>query len=391
VLAGAAALGAYEAGVLSYLANEVRRDVPLAMPEVVSGTSAGAINAMALAAYADDPATGVRLLVRAWTELRLGQFVRPSSIELLSMFLDVAGAPLRLRRALHAHSIRGGLLDPKPIAQLVDRIPLRRIDDHLASGRLRGVVVMATSVSNGAAAIFHQTASPVRPWLEANVLPIATPILPTHVVASAAIPLLFPTVEIDGNKYCDGGLRQMVPLSPAIHLGADRLLVISPLPVVSTSTPEAGSILVTSPWYLAGKVLNALFADRVEMDLARLRHTTAILRAGTHRFGPSFEHEINLELAGGAELRAIDALSIEPSEDLGALAAAHVKSPAFASSAPGLAGKMLRRIADGDPARVGDLLAYLLFDGSFTSLLIEKGRADARARHDQLCALFDRS
>ena len=375
--------------MLSYLAGEVGREVPLAMPDVVSGTSAGAINAMALAAYADEPAVGARLLVRAWTELRIGQFVRPSSIEVLSMLLDVTGAPLRLRRALQAHAIRGGLLDPRPIARLVDRIPLRRIDDHLASGRLRGVAVMATRVANGAAAIFHHTANPVRPWLEPNVLPIATPITPAHVAASAAIPLLFPTVQIDGDKYCDGGLRQMVPLSPAIHLGADRLLVVSPLPVVTTG-PDASSTAVTSPLYLAGKALNALFADRVELDLARLNHTNEILRAGARRFGPSFEHEINLELTrgGGAELRAIDALNIEPSVDFGMVAAAHVRSPAFEASAPGLAGKLLRRIADGDPARAGDLLAYLLFDGSFTSILVDQGRADARTRHDQLCALF---
>lgn len=147
---------------------------------------------------------------------------------------------------------------------------------------------------------------------------------------------------------------------------------------------------VASPLYLAGKALNALFADRVEADLARLTHTTAILRAGERRFGSSFEREINVGLAraGEPELRAIDALCIRPSLDLGALAAQHVTSRAFGARVPGVVGRLLRCIADGDPSRLGDLLAYMLFDGSFTTALIDLGRADSRARRDELCALF---
>jgi NTE family protein len=392
VLAGAAALGAYEAGVLSYLVEDVARDLRV-MPKVMSGTSAGALNAMALAAFADEPVLGIRALVRAWTELRLGQFLRPSSIELVSMFLDVAGAPLRLRRALRIRSIRGALLDQTPIAELVARIPLGRIGEHVASGRLYGVAVSATRVATGAAVIFHQAAKLARAWqLEANLVPIATQITADHVLASAAIPLLFPTVEVDHDWYCDGGLRQMVPLSPAIHLGADRLLVVNPLHARPAGAPsDARSTPVTSPLYLAGKALNALFADRIETDLARLTRITHILRAGARRFGPSFEREINLELAraGEPELHTIEALSIEPSLDLGALAVELVTSPAFASRVPGSAGRLLRWIADGDPSRVRDLLAYVLFDGSFTAVLVDLGRADARARHDDLCALVE--
>lgn len=393
VLAGAAALGAYEAGVLSYLAEDVAPDVGGAMPVIVSGTSAGALNTMALASSADQPASGIRLLVRAWTELRLGRILRPSSIELLSMLFDVTGAPLRLRRALRIRSIRGGLLDQAPIAELAMQIPLGRIDEHLASGRLHGAAVSATRVATGAAVIFYQTAKLARPWhVQANLVPVATRITTDHVLASAAIPLLFPPVEIDGEKYCDGGLRQMVPLSPAIHLGADRLLVVNPLPAARTGArAPSGTTSVTSPLYLAGKALNALFADRVEVDLGRLSATTAILRAGERRYGPSFEREINQELvrAGEPELRAIDALRIEPALDLGALAAEHVTNRAFAARVPGAAGRLMRCIADGDPSRVGDLLAYLLFDGSFTAALIDLGRADARARHDELCALLE--
>src|SRR5665647_1024449 len=128
VLAGAAALGAYEVGVLDYLIERVDRDVGGGwMPDVVSGTSAGAINAMALAAFADTPSRGIRLLVKAWKELRIDRVFQPSSLELLLMICDVSGVPRGIRRALQAFSVRGGLLDLIPISRLLTRIPIHRI------------------------------------------------------------------------------------------------------------------------------------------------------------------------------------------------------------------------------------------------------------------------
>ena len=386
VLAGAAALGAYEVGVLSHVFERVLPEVGGSI-DVFTGTSAGAINATALAAFADQPVAGTRLLAREWSELVLAQVVRPSSIELFSMLLDVAGAPTRLRRALQVRTIRGGLLDSAPIARLVARIPTARISEQVRAGHVRGIAISATRVANGRAIVFYEASPATGPWhTEVHVIPVATQLSGDHVLASAAIPLLFPAVQIDGEPYCDGGLRQMVPLSPAIHLGAERLLVVNPLPAVRDNPARAPA--VTSPLYLAGKALNTLFADRVEVDLMQLDRTTAILRAGARRFGPSFEREINRQLVVDGEhpLHAIEAVCLEPSRDLGLLAAEYVTSPRFASR--GSAGWLLRRIADGDPERAGDLLASLLFDGGFTSELVELGQADARRQHARLAALL---
>jgi len=391
VLAGAAALGAYEIGVMSHVLEEVSRDVGMStMPVVVSGTSAGGINAAALAAFADDPLEGVKQVRDAWEELRLANAVRPSTVELLSMLLDVVGTPAGLRRAMHALTIRGGLLDPTPIEHQIAKAPLERIPELLRRGVLRGVAVSATRVSNGDAVVFHDGVQ-VEPWsVHELVVPVATHLRLEHVKASAAIPLLFPPVRIGDDLFCDGGLRQLVPLSPAIHLGAKRLLVVNPLPATRPLPPDTRDIIMTSPLYLAGKAMNALFADRVEVDLARLEHTNALLRAGRRRYGAGFEREINAELVreGQDEVHEIAAVAIEPTRDLGAMAAAYVVSREFEKRAPGTPGFVFRWLADGDPQRAGDLLGYLLFDGGFTSQLIEQGRADAKARHEELCALF---
>lgn len=393
VLAGAAALGAYEVGVLSYVVDDVARALDgRAMPAVVSGTSAGAINAAALAAFADVPRVGAARLRDAWTELRLERTLRPSSIELLSMFLDVTGTPVSLRRAIRALSIRGGLLDPTPIARQIEKAPIARIGEHLRARRLLGVAVSATRVVDGGAVVFHDAASPID-WPRSErerVRMVAAMIGVEHVLASAAIPLLFPGVRIGADLYCDGGLRQMVPLSPALHLGADRLLVVNPLPAVRVPEGVPTRMMLTSPLFLAGKAINALFADRVEADLDRLDHMNALLRAGRRRFGPGFARDINAELVreGGSPLHEIQSVRVEPSRDLGVMAAEYVTSKGFRSRATCAAGLLLRWLADGDPHRTGDLIGYLLFDGGFTAELIALGRADAAAKHEELCALF---
>ena len=392
VLAGAAAVGAYEVGVLRYLVTELEPDLQGPLFDVVCGTSAGAINAVTLAAFADRPAAGVRQLCDAWSALRIDQMLRPSVIELLSMTLDVTGAPRSARRAIRACGARGGLLDPAPIRSLVDQVPLDRIPAQLRTGQLRGIAISTTRVATGKAVVFYQAASPIPSWPSRNEELVEQELLADHVVASAAIPLLFPAVVIGSEAYCDGGLRQLVPLSPALRLGADRLLVINPLAESAAGDrviEGARRAATTSPLYLAGKALNALFADRIEADLDRMAQVSTLLRAGRRRFGPAFEHELSVELAsmGVAPLRDVEVLHIVPSRDLGALAAEYVASPQFAET-HGAAGRVLRQIADGDPARAGNLLSYVLFDGGFASLLIELGHADARAQQAALAVLL---
>ena len=391
VLAGAAALGAYQIGVLDHLVTHVAPalDAGLGL-EVLSGTSAGAIHAAALASNIDDPGAAVATMRAAWTSLRLDEMLRPSAIELLSMLSELAGRPERIHRILQALGARGGLVDPRPVARLaaqaVDRVA---IGEHLRRRRLAGVAVSATEVATGRATVFHQARHP--PAVSGAVM-VPVELAPEHVLASASMPVLFPAVAIGGELYCDGGLRQMVPLSPALHLGARRVLVVSAVARIDDDAfaGAARRAAVASPLYLAGKALDALFSDGVESDLDRLRQVNRLLDAGTRRYGAGFAASLDRDLAsvGAPPVRPIDAVHLQPSRDLGALAAAYVASDDFARRARGATSRAFRCVAGDNGARGGGLLAYLLFDGGFAAQLIDLGHDDARARHDELVALF---
>ncbi|MBL8621969.1 MAG: patatin-like phospholipase family protein [Myxococcales bacterium] len=392
VLAGASALGAYQAGVLRYLVREAARDLPRRFRfEILSGTSAGSINALGLAAHAADPWVAVDRLCDAWTSLDLSAVLRPSAIEVIAMAADVAGLPRRLKRALQGFGARGGLLDPRPFERIMAReVPPAAITANLAAGALDAVALATTHVASGKAAVFYQGHLAPRPGPDVGAM-IATTLEVHHALASAAIPLLFPAVSIDDDLYCDGGLRQMVPLSPALKLGASRVLLVNPGSGARPGTAEAAARrqAASSPLYLAGKALNALFVDGLDSDLDRLDKVNQLLAAGTRRYGAGFVDAIAEELiaVGAAPLRPIDVVHFEPSRDVGVMAAEHVTSGRFALGR-GAAGLALRWLADGDSQRAGDLLSYLLFDGAFARSLIELGEADARARHADLVALF---
>lgn len=384
VLAGASALGAYEVGVLSYLYESIIPEVLGDRPTVFCGTSAGAINATALAAHADQPLIATNLLARSWCELDLETVLRPSIRSLLAMVFDLTGAPSVVRHASWLESA-GGVVGDETIASLVERIPFDALAENVASGEVSGVAITATRIADGCATVFYTSHQALAPWTaEPNMTPVPAALTARHVMASAAIPFLFPSVTIGSEAFCDGGLRQVVPLSPAIHLGAQRVLVINPLATMrhqAEASPNAAS-----PLYLAGKALNALFADRLEADLANARRTRAILRAGEAKFGAEFREALDAQLVADGELafQPIDTLCVEPSFSLGALAAEYVESSAFKRRANTSAGALLRRIADGEPKRMGDLLAYVLFDGGFLRELIDAGRRDARQRHAEL-------
>ena len=286
------------------------------------------------------------------------------------------------------------MLDPAGLKQVVSSaIDFDRIEDHVASGRVRAITVSATHIASGRTVVFVQRRdSGPPPWgKDDTVIPHVVRLRAAHALASAAIPLMFPAVRVDGELYCDGGLRQNVPLSPARRLGADGLLVVNPRHIEKTlpQRQEAAAreeAFLASPFFLMGKTLNALMLDRIDNDLDRLNRINSILDAGRRRFGETFVEELNQELGypPGKGVRPLATVLIRSSEDIGKLAAEYVQSELFQRRNPGIMGRLIRRMAAGDVKGESDLLSYLLFDGEFSQRLMDLGRQDARAREADL-------
>jgi NTE family protein len=394
VLSGGGSRGAYEAGIIHYLRTDLARRLGRHVPiDIVTGTSVGAINAAFLAATMGDPETQADQITAAWRALRIEELISLKGRDLMrAAKLMLGGEPPPPPPGSFRY---GGLLDTSGLERFVIRvIPWRGIERNLRQRHLHAISVSATHVGTGHTIVFLSSAEPVpREWSrDPFVRHRAARIGPRHVLASAAIPMLFPAVKIGDEYFTDGGLRQNTPMSPAIRLGADRLLLISlrhvgPEPkLIQKERAEA----YPKPLFLAGKALNALLLDHTEYDLQRMQRINLILEAGHASFGDRFEEMMNHELARlrGAPLRRIQAVHIRPSEDIGALAAEFVAKGRMKVSGM-LARRLIHRLADGEARHESDLLSYLLFDGDFAAELIELGRRDAAKKEDELASLFD--
>ena len=393
VLSGGGSRGAYEAGIIHYirtdLAKQLGRQVPI---DIVTGTSVGAINAAFLAATMSDPASQAEQIVTAWRSLRIEELIGLQAADLWrGAKMMLGGDPPPPPPGSFRY---GGLLDTSGLERFVIRtIPWRGIERSLRGGHLDALSVSATHVATGHTVVFLSSADPVpREWSrDPFVRHVAARIGPRHVLASAAIPMLFPAVKIGEEYFTDGGLRQNTPMSPAIRLGADRLLLvslkhISHEPHAQKAIPEG----YPKPLFLAGKALNALLLDHTEYDLMRMERINTILEAGEASFGSKFEEMMNHNLVRlrGAPLRRIHATHIRPSEDIGKIAAQFVKSGRMKVNGL-LARRLLGRLTSGEGGKENDLLSYLLFDGEYCAELIDLGRRDAAKKAEQLAALFD--
>jgi NTE family protein len=394
VLSGGGSRGAYEAGIIHYLrtdlAKRLGRHVPI---DIVTGTSVGAINAAFLAATMSEPESQAQQITAAWRALRIEELIglRPKDIVRAARMMLGGDPP-----APPPGSFRyGGILDTSGLERFVIRaIPWRGIERSLRERHLHAISVSATHVGTGHTVVFLSSAEPVpREWSrDPFVRHRAARIGPRHVLASAAIPMLFPAVKIGDEYFTDGGLRQNTPMSPAIRLGADRLLLVS----LRHVKPESKIIererveAYPKPMFLAGKALNALLLDHTEYDLMRMQRINMILEAGHASFGDRFEEMMNHELVRlrGAPLRRIQAVHIRPSEDIGAIAAEFVAAGRMRVSGV-IARRLIAKLADSEAPHESDLLSYLLFDGDYASELIELGRRDAAKKEDELAALFD--
>lgn len=394
VLPGGAARGAYEVGVVQYLLDEVARDLGRELPiDLLCGTSIGALNTCFLAAFTDEKGRLAGRLGDYWTKLRVNEVLHPEALRVLSFVCGLVG-----RRPPRVCGDGGGILRPVEFERILsDAIPFPRIGEHLRSGRLKGVSISTTHVASGGTVVWVGNGPERIPVsIEPTVTLRGTELRAEHAMASAAIPLLFPAVRIDGELYCEGGLRQNVPLSPALRLGAEGLVVVSPHHLAEEPTPESVAAAREQAFpgalFLLGKTLNALLLDRIDNDVQRLGQINQLLAAGSRRYGPRFVDELNEELGRGpdrASVRPLRSLVVRASRPIGQVALELVRERGFRRRARGLVGRILAHLAEAEVSSEADLLSYLLFDGEFARRLIELGRSDAKRRHAELCALFD--
>jgi len=394
VLSGGGARGAYEAGVLCHLFEEVLPKLPPGFEfEVVSGTSVGAIHAAYVAASAHlAPAQRGRRLADTWRAMRVGDVVRIGVGDLLGVPLRALGVTRLHRRGAHTELI-GGLLDVAPLEQLVnDRIPWEHLRANLARGR--ALCVSCTEVRSGRDTVFLDgPLSDPAPWsYDPNARAIVSEITPAHVRASAAIPFLFPAVRIRDRFYVDGGLRMNTPLSPPLRLGCDRVLVVALKHVRPPDAEEADfpEQVITQPAFLMGKVLDALTLDQIEVELHRLRLVNAILARGGQVFGSEFLEKINVAVRAerGVGYRHVETVVVRPGDDIGCIAARAYRARRSARDLGVLPTLLTRLALRGVPEQEADLLSYLFFDRSFTAELIALGREDARRSEDEILKLL---
>lgn len=394
VLGSGGARAAYEVGVARYLFEDLAEELGRStLPPILCGCSAGALNVLGLAAFAQRPMSAVALLAHRWEQLQLEDFLRPRHLELLGLVGALLGCPAGAGQAL---GLRGAIFDARPLrAHVLAGLPDRAIASQLEAGRLEAVSFTATEVATGRSVYFVESRAGRRhtPAVSGATQFVPVEIGAHHALASAAIPLLFPPVRWRGRLYCDGSLRQSVPFSAALHLGADRVIAVSTQPLAPRVAPPLAAEreqALANPLYLLGKAVNALTLDRVDDELERLALINEVLEAGTKAFGPEFLATLNRELGGTAHrtVRPIRAAIVRPSESVGRMAAEYVRGPNFKRRNRGVVGRFFGRLADAEAPHEADLLSYLLFDGPFTSSLMDLGYADARAQHEQLRAIF---
>jgi len=400
-MSGGGARGAYEAGVLSYLFDELpqRLGRPVHF-DIVTGTSVGAVHACYVAARQQEAGAGATL-AGIWRSLSLDRVFEVGAADLFRVPWRLLGLgsveSLLPATGDHPRDRIPGLFDVGWLESLVsDNIDWQMLGRNLESGALEALAIAATEIATGRSVVFvDKRNGPMPPWAR-DPFVIARParISPEHALASAAIPLIFPAVRIDHTFYCDGGLRLNTPLAPALRLGADRVLVIGlrhpRAPEEEDRAARRREASYSSPTYLVGKALNALLLDRIEYDLDRLRLFNAILESGVRAYGADFLTRINEPIVAlrNTPYRIVQDFMLRPSKDLGVLADQCLRHQPRSRGVRSWLSRNVARYVGRGAVGEADLLSYLFFDRCYADHLIELGRHDAAQAADGLAELF---
>src|SRR5262245_1759657 len=370
ILTGGGARAAYQVGVLQAISELMPANVRSPF-QIICGTSAGAINATTIAGYASDFRGGVDLLTGVWSNFRAHHVYRADPWGLFSngarwgLALLTSGATLRSPVSL---------LDSTPLAGLLKQhFDYSGIQRAIDSGDLIALSITCSGYTSGESVTFFQGRADLKPWERARRIGIATPITVDHLLASSALPFIFPPVRINREYFGDGSMRQIAPVSPALHLGAERLLVIGVGRQLLQQRAERTKVdAYPSLAQIGGHALNSIFLDSLEVDLERLQRINRTLEM--------IPREL-LSKTTSYPLHAVDFRVVTPSEELEKIAEEYREElPRAMRVLMNSVGAMRRSGAN--------LLTYLLFERSYCRALMRLGYKDAMQRRDDLTAFL---
>jgi NTE family protein len=360
VLPGGGARAAYQIGVLKALSDLLPSRCSNPFP-IVIGTSAGAINATEVAIHAQRFSVAVGNLERVWRNFEVPQVFETDAVAML-------------RSGVHwlAAMMSGGWLMPPP-KSLLNNAPLRtllsnnfdfsRIEQSIHDGHIEALAISAAGYASSRSMFFFQAAAHQEPWTRVRHAGEPAEITLDHLMASVAVPFIFPSVQMGNEFYGDGSMRQSSPFSPAVHLGADRIMVIA----TRSGDRQRARVPMRGPSFgqIFGYMLDALFSDGLYADFERLTQINNIIR----KVGPV---TINDRV-----MKPIDIMVIMPSRDLSEIARRHVRS------LPRPLRVLLRSMGALNSSG-GELMSYLMFQSGFTRDLIDLGYQDAMAQSGKL-------
>ena len=355
VLTGGGARSAYQVGVLKGVAELLRRGSACPFP-IITGTSAGAVSAVALASDAAHFRRSVYAIERVWRDFRVHQVFKADAVNMLKSGLHWMLAFLTGGWLVHPpHS----LFDNTPLWNLLrEQLDFDGIPRSLYKKHLQGIGVCATCYEDADSVTFYASSSAVEPWARVYRKGARAQLTLEHLMASLSIPFLFRPVLLNDHYFGDGAMRQTSPLSPAVHLGANRLFIIGVNDPAASGVPS--SRRATEPGFgqMFGFMLDSLFMDQLNADLERI----------------SRYNEAN-------DARRIEFLVMTPSRDVNEIARRHARE------LPRSLRALMRAMGAGNAASTL-LLSYLLFERGFTRELIDLGHADARARGEEIRAFL---
>jgi NTE family protein len=364
ILTGGGARAAYQVGVLKAVNELLGRPARNPFP-ILCGTSAGAINAVALAIHAHNFALGVRGLLGVWENFHARQVYRADAWGIIRTGARWLSALMLLNRSNPV-----SLLDNSPLRELLAHtMDFPRIQENIDSGVLYAVSITASGYTSGQSVSFYQGGPEAVEWERMQRVGAATPIDVDILMASSALPFIFPAVKVHREYFGDGSMRQIAPISPALHLGADRVLIIG-TGRQSTET-RVRSSLYPSLAQIAGHALNSIFLDSLNVDIERLQRINRTVSL----IPPERLRE------AGLPLRPIEVLVISPSEPIERIASRHLYDVPWAV-------RYLLRAVGAMNRNGSNLASYLLFEGGFTRAIIKLGYDDAMARADEVHAFL---